>query len=69
MKLGKVKASKAAKSGPSKEELHAVVSDILKEVDFNTVRSFLDLILDAPLPFSLVITKLSNSVWGAGNFG
>ncbi|CAL9098388.1 unnamed protein product [Musa textilis] len=35
-KQGKVKASKAAKSGPSKEELHAVVSDILKEVDFNT---------------------------------
>ncbi|THU54201.1 hypothetical protein C4D60_Mb10t22550 [Musa balbisiana] len=35
-KQGKVKASKAAKSGPSKEELHAVVSDMLKEVDFNT---------------------------------
>ncbi|CAL9125926.1 unnamed protein product [Musa textilis] len=35
-KRGKVKTSKAASSEPSTEELHAVVSDILKEVDFNT---------------------------------
>ncbi|THU55544.1 hypothetical protein C4D60_Mb11t07700 [Musa balbisiana] len=35
-KRGKVKTSKAANSEPSTEELHAVVSDILKEVDFNT---------------------------------
>ncbi|KAJ8510012.1 hypothetical protein OPV22_000446 [Ensete ventricosum] len=35
-KRGKVKTSEAANSEPSMEELHAVVSDILKEVDFNT---------------------------------
>ncbi|KAA8540663.1 hypothetical protein F0562_024418 [Nyssa sinensis] len=32
----KAKASKKAKAEPSKEEMHAVVVDILKEVDFNT---------------------------------
>ncbi|CAD5195738.1 unnamed protein product [Musa acuminata subsp. malaccensis] len=35
-KRGKVKTSKVTNSEPSTEELHAVVSDILKEVDFNT---------------------------------
>ena len=54
--IGKVKTSKATNSEPSTEELHAVVSDILKEVDFNTVRSFR---LDALhlLSLSLDITK------------
>ncbi|THF94858.1 hypothetical protein TEA_007067 [Camellia sinensis var. sinensis] len=33
---GKGKASKKAKPEPSKEEMHAVVVNILKEVDFNT---------------------------------
>ncbi|GAB4845761.1 hypothetical protein Ancab_039168 [Ancistrocladus abbreviatus] len=33
---GKGKASRRAKSQPSREELHAVVVNILKEVDFNT---------------------------------
>lgn len=33
---GKAKAVRKAKLGPSKEELHSVVSKILKEVDFNT---------------------------------
>ncbi|KAI8018367.1 Protein DEK [Camellia lanceoleosa] len=33
---GKGKASKKSKPEPSKEEMHAVVVDILKEVDFNT---------------------------------
>ncbi|XP_057480907.1 DEK domain-containing chromatin-associated protein 1-like isoform X2 [Actinidia eriantha] len=33
---GKRKASKKAKPEPSKEEMHAVVVNILKEVDFNT---------------------------------
>ncbi|XP_038984333.1 cilia- and flagella-associated protein 251-like isoform X2 [Phoenix dactylifera] len=35
-KQGKTKASKESSREPSTEELHAVVSDILKEVDFNT---------------------------------
>ena len=35
--LGNEKPSKKAKPEPSKEEMHAVVADILKEVDFNTV--------------------------------
>ncbi|XP_073098546.1 uncharacterized protein [Elaeis guineensis] len=35
-KEGKTKASKESSRGPSTEELHAVVSNILKEVDFNT---------------------------------
>uniref|UniRef100_A0A6V7QUR4 DEK-C domain-containing protein n=1 Tax=Ananas comosus var. bracteatus TaxID=296719 RepID=A0A6V7QUR4_ANACO len=34
--LGKGKASRDANSGPSTEELHAVISKILKQVDFNT---------------------------------
>lgn len=34
---GKGKSVKKAKAEPSKEELHAVVSIILKKVDFNTV--------------------------------
>ncbi|GMH23456.1 hypothetical protein Nepgr_025299 [Nepenthes gracilis] len=33
---GKVKEGKKAKAQPSKEELHDVIADILKEVDFNT---------------------------------
>ncbi|KAL0415636.1 UNVERIFIED_CONTAM: hypothetical protein Slati_3395500 [Sesamum latifolium] len=33
---GEGKSSKKAKKEPSKEEMHAVVVDILKEVDFNT---------------------------------
>ncbi|KAJ7945671.1 Protein DEK [Quillaja saponaria] len=33
---GKSKSSKKAKKEPSREEMHAVVVDILKEVDFNT---------------------------------
>ncbi|OAY84209.1 Protein DEK [Ananas comosus] len=36
MILGKGKASRDANSGPSTEELHAVISKILKQVDFNT---------------------------------
>jgi protein DEK len=36
---GKGKTSKKAKAEPSREEMHAVVVDILKEVDFNTVSS------------------------------
>lgn len=39
MILGKGKANGDAPKGPSTEELHAVVSEILKEVDFNTVGS------------------------------
>lgn len=34
--LGKGKTSKKAKPEPSREEMHAVVVDILKQVDFNT---------------------------------
>ncbi|KAJ1377955.1 Transferase [Sesbania bispinosa] len=34
---GKGKSSKKAKAEPSREDMHAVVVDILKEVDFNTV--------------------------------
>lgn len=34
---GKGKSSKKAKLEPSRDEMHAVVVDILKEVDFNTV--------------------------------
>jgi len=34
---GKGKGSEKAKSGPSKKEMHQVVVDILKKVDFNTV--------------------------------
>ena len=34
---GKGKSGKKAKAEPSREEMHAVVVDILKEVDFNTV--------------------------------
>lgn len=40
MNPGKTKASKESSREPSTEELHAVVSDILKEVDFNTVSGF-----------------------------
>lgn len=39
LKLGKSKSSKKAKTEPSREEMHAVVVDILKDVDFNTVSS------------------------------
>lgn len=39
LELGKGKNSKKAKAAePSKKDLHAVIVDILKEVDFNTVR-------------------------------
>lgn len=34
---GKGRRSKKAKKEPSREDMHAVVVDILKEVDFNTV--------------------------------
>lgn len=37
--IGKGKTSKKAKSEPTRGEMHAVVVDILKEVDFNTVSS------------------------------
>lgn len=37
MAIGKAKGSRKAKPEPSREEMHAVVVDILKEVDFNTV--------------------------------
>lgn len=39
MRIGKGKTAKKAKAEPTKEEMHAVVASILKEVDFNTVRS------------------------------
>lgn len=35
--LGKGKTSKKVKPEPTGEEMHAVVVDILKQVDFNTV--------------------------------
>ncbi|KAL3716695.1 hypothetical protein ACJRO7_008307 [Eucalyptus globulus] len=35
-RVGKGKSSKKAKAEPSREEMHAVVVDILKKVDFNT---------------------------------
>lgn len=35
--IGKRKANKKAKAEPTREEMHAVVVDILKQVDFNTV--------------------------------
>lgn len=34
---GKGKGKKAAEKQPSREEMHAVVANMLKEVDFNTV--------------------------------
>lgn len=34
---GKQKSTKAAAKQPSREEMHSVVADMLKEVDFNTV--------------------------------
>lgn len=37
MNLVKGKTSKKAKAEPTKEDVHAVIVDILKEVDFNTV--------------------------------
>jgi len=37
---GKGKSSEKVKSGPSKKEMHRVVVDILKKVDFNTVSTF-----------------------------
>ena len=36
---GKGKSGKKPKGEPSREEIHDVVVDILKEVDFNTVSS------------------------------
>jgi len=38
---GKGRSSEKAKSGPSKDEMHRVVVDILKKVDFNTVSNVL----------------------------
>jgi protein DEK len=35
--VGKGKSSKKNKGEPSREDMHAVVANILKEVDFNTV--------------------------------
>ena len=40
LELGKGKNSKKSKAEPSRKEMHAVIVDILKEVDFNTVRNF-----------------------------
>lgn len=37
MAVGNGTPSKKAKPEPSKEEMHAVVAEILKKVDFNTV--------------------------------
>lgn len=37
MTVGNGTPSKKAKPEPSKEEMHVVVADILKKVDFNTV--------------------------------
>lgn len=37
MILGKGKSSKKVKKEPSREEMHEVVVNILKQVDFNTV--------------------------------
>ncbi|TKY73679.1 DEK protein [Spatholobus suberectus] len=34
--IGKGKSNKKAKAEPTKQDMHAVVVDILKEVDFNT---------------------------------
>jgi protein DEK len=39
LELGKGQTRKKAKTEPSREEMHAVVVEILKEVDFNTVSS------------------------------
>jgi hypothetical protein len=39
LELGKGQTRKKAKAEPSREEMHAVVVEILKEVDFNTVSS------------------------------
>ena len=39
LESGKGKTGKKAKPEPSREEMHAVVVDILKQVDFNTVSS------------------------------
>lgn len=36
-KLGKAKSTKKLKAEPTRQEMHVVVVDILKEVDFNTV--------------------------------
>lgn len=38
--LVKAKTSKKAKAEPTKEDVHAVIVDILKEVDFNTVSCY-----------------------------
>lgn len=40
MNLVKGKTSKKAKAEPTKEDVHAVIVDILKEVDFNTVSNY-----------------------------
>ena len=40
MNLVKGKTSKKAKAEPTKEDVHAVIVDILKEVDFNTVSTY-----------------------------
>lgn len=38
----KGKTSKKAKAEPTKEDVHAVIVDILKEVDFNTVSYYVN---------------------------
>lgn len=40
--LVKGKTSKKAKAEPTKEDVHAVIVDILKEVDFNTVSYYVN---------------------------
>lgn len=40
VEIVKGKNSKKAKAEPTKEEMHAVIVDILKRVDFNTVSTF-----------------------------
>lgn len=58
--VGKGKASKKAKPEPTKEELHAVVVDILKKVDFNTVSGTLFLAFTDEMVSLTLIMSLTN---------
>lgn len=62
---GKGKGKKAAEKQPSREEMHAVVANMLKEVDFNTV-STNRVILSQVANFLLLFTISIHSC-NAGN--
>lgn len=65
MILGKIKANTKAKAEPSREEMLAVVSELLKKVDFDIVSSLVILLMFVSEFYSRVFSVVDINVISA----